>query len=103
MKDAFAVSEFDSPRDFRNEGHALARIVSQRGRDLLQSPAGSELHAEKREAVVALAYFVDGQDVRMIETGRSLRFAAKTGERFAGIGVVTQDAFHCHDAARVTL
>ena len=39
----------------------------------------------------------------MIEARHRFRFATKTGKRFLGIGLKTQDPFQGHDAARVSL
>ena len=103
MEDSFAVRVLDGARDLGDERHALPRIVLQRGTDFLQTSAGREFHAEEREAVFALAHFVDGQNVRMIEARGGLRFAAEAGERFAGVGVIPQDPFHGDDAAGMAL
>ena len=103
MENAFAVGVLDGARDLGDERHALPRVVPQRGADFLQASAGREFHAEEREAVFALAHFVDRQNVGMIEARGGLRFAAEAGERFAGVGVITQDPFHGDDAAGMAL
>ena len=103
MENAFAVRVLHGARDLGDERHALPRLVLQRGTYFLQTSARREFHAEEREAVFALAHFVDGQNVRMIEARGRLRFAPETRERFAGVGVITQDALHGDDAAGMAL
>src|ERR1043165_9369207 len=99
MKNAAAMGVLDGACHFRHERYALPRVVAQRGRDLLQSSTRCELHAEEWQAVFALAYFIDGKDVRMIKAPRGLGFAPKTSQGFARIGVITQDPFHGDDPA----
>ena len=103
VENSFAVRVLDGARDFRDERNALSRLVLQRGADFLQTSARREFHAEEREAVFALAHFVDRQNVRMIEARGRLGFAPETRERFLRVGVITQDPFHRDDAAGMAL
>src|SRR5439155_6230781 len=65
--------------------------------------ARREFHAEKWDAVLAFAHFVDRQYVRMIETRHRLRFTPKTRQRLTRIGVIIQDTLERDDPARMPL
>lgn len=103
MEDAFAVRVLNGARDLGDERDALPRIVSQSRGDFLQAAARREFHAEERKAVFAFAYFVDRQNVRMIEARGGLRFATKTRQGFAGVGVITQDPLYGDNATGMAL
>src|SRR5712691_2956702 len=103
MEDALIMGVLDGASHPRHQRDAPARLIAQdRGR-IDQAAARREFHAKKWEAVFAFAHFVDGQYVWMIEARRRFGFAPKAGQSLARIGVVTQNTFHCHDAARVSL
>ena len=90
-------------RNLGHQRHDPPRIIPKAASDILQAPARCEFHAEERQAVVAFAYFVDRQNVWMIEAGCCLRFAPETGKRFARIRVKAQNALQRNDSARMTL
>src|SRR5205814_7790919 len=81
MEHSPAMSVVDSERHFCHELRALPRLIAKRSRDLLQTSLLRELHAEKRQAVLALAHFINRQDVRMIQTGHRLCFSSETLQR----------------------
>ena len=92
-----------SPRHLRHQRHRSSRFTTQcRGR-LQQTAPTSKLHVEKRQPVIALAHFIDWQNIRMIEARRGLGLAPKTCQRFLRIGVIRQDSFQRHDATRMPL
>ena len=45
-----------------------------------------------------MAYFIDGKNIRMIETGRGFSFTSKTFTRLARIGVVGHHSLERDDA-----
>ena len=61
-------------------------------RGLEQAAASGKLHAEERKPVLALAHFIDGQNVWMIKIRRRLRFAPETLQRLLRIRVISEDA-----------
>src|SRR5207248_791045 len=81
MENSTAVSVFDSLRDFCHELHALPRFIAQRSRVLLQASLLRKLHAEKRQAVLTFAHFINRKDVRVIQTGHRLCFSSETLQR----------------------
>src|SRR6266550_5200641 len=91
MENSLGMRVLHGARDFGYQPNDFPRVIPKSSRDVHQTSAGCELHAEERQAIVAFAYFVDRQNVWMIETGCGFGFAAKTGERLAGIGVKTQN------------
>src|SRR5205807_8091971 len=83
MENAVLVRIVDSPRHFRDQFHRLPDRHRGSPDNFVKLAALDEFHAEVARAIT-LADFVDGNDARMIETGRSLRFTAKTFQvRFA--------------------
>ena len=71
----------DSVCDFYHELHALPRFIAERSSVLLQTSLLRELHAEKRQAILAFANFINGKDVWMIQTGDCLCFPSETLQR----------------------
>ena len=68
---------FDSARDFCHKVHTLSRFVAERRCRAMQASARREFHAEKRKAVLALAYLVYWKNVRMIEAGHRFGFVSE--------------------------
>src|SRR6476620_2380350 len=97
------MSVFDSKRDLCHELHALPRFIAKRRRVLLQTSIFRELHAEKRQAVLAFTHFVNRKDVRMIQTGHRLCFSSETFQRFMRISAITKDPFYRDDAPGMSL
>src|SRR5204862_2977545 len=64
IENSTAMGVVDSVRDFCHELHALPRFIAERSRVLLQASLLRELHAEKRQAVLAFAHFINRKDVR---------------------------------------
>ena len=103
MQDPLPMRVLHRLRHLRHQRHRSSRLATQcRGRVQQTAPAG-KLHAEKRQPIVAFAHFIDWQNVRMIEARRSLGFTPETRQRLLRIGVIRQNSFQCHDAARMPL
>src|SRR6185437_7414040 len=68
MEHSAAVSVFDSARDLCHQLHTFARLVAKRSRVLVQASLLREFHAEKRQAVLAFADFINRKDVWVIQT-----------------------------------
>src|SRR5436190_24379899 len=81
MEHSAAVSVFDRARDFRHEFHAPPRFVAERRNVLAQTSLLRELHAKKRQAVLAFAHFINRKNVRVIQTGHCLCFSSETLQR----------------------
>lgn len=90
-------------RHFCYDRHALLGIATKCMSHFAQAAAGRKFHAEVRKAFFAFAHLVDRKNIWMIEARGSFCFAAETLERFAGIGVIAQDAFHGNNAAGMPL
>src|SRR3982751_4429001 len=103
MKNATAVGVFNSMRHFCHELHALSRCIAQRSRVLLQASLLRELHAEKRQAIVAFAHLINRKDVWVIQTSHCLCFSSETLQRFGRISAITKDALYGHDAPGMSL
>src|SRR4029077_20735931 len=70
---------------------------------LLQTSIFRELHAEKRQAVLAFTHFVNRKDVRVIQTGHRLSFSSETFQRFMRISAITKDPLYRDDAPGMSL
>src|SRR6187401_2420089 len=103
MENPTVVGVFDRMRDFRHQLHAFPRFIPQRSRVLLQASLLCELHAEKRQAVLAFAHFINRKDVWMIQTGHSLCFSSETLQRSVRISAITKDALYRDDAPGMSL
>ena len=82
-----------------HEPDALARFGAQRSSGFLQAAARRVFHAEKRQPVFALADFINGKNIRMIETGSGFRLSPKTFSRLARISVVRHHSLERDDPA----
>ena len=74
----------------RHLGHQrnyATRLPAQCGGRFEQTAAASKLHAEEGQPLFALAHLINGQNVRVIELGRSLSFAPKAHQRLLRIDV----------------
>ena len=58
---------------------------------------------KKGRPFIALAHFINWQNIGMIEVGRSLSFAPEAHQRVLGISVVRQNALERHDPTRMPL
>src|SRR5262245_42320704 len=84
MQNSVFMRVMHSARDFRDEFHRLPDRHGGALYDFVKLPAFNEFHAEITRAI-ALAYFVNGNDARVIETRGGFCFPAKTFYvRFAG-------------------
>ena len=73
MQNLVLMRVLHSARYFGRKPDAFARFTAQRGPGFLQTAAGRVFHAEERQPVFALADFIDGKNIRMIETGCRLQ------------------------------
>src|SRR5205807_7981971 len=103
MKNSLAVRVCCRSRHLCQDRHALPGIAPKRVSDFVHASASRELHAKVREAFFAFAYFVDRKNVRMIETRGCFCFATEPLQRFVGIRMITENAFHGHDTSGVPL
>src|SRR4029077_19863864 len=103
MQHSAAVSVFDSTRNLCHQLHALPRFPEEGSRVFGQTSLLRELHAEKRQAILAFAHFINGKDVRVIQTGHRLCFSSETLQRSVRISAVTKDALYRDDAPRMSL
>src|SRR5215510_2447371 len=103
MENSLAMRIFDCARNFRHHLHTSPGLGAQSRSNLLQAAARREFHAEKREAVLALAHLVDRQNVRMIKAGNRVRLAPEPHQRFMRISLITQDALYGDDPLGMSL
>src|SRR6478672_501424 len=103
MQNSTAVGVFDSMRDFCHELHALPRFIAQRSCVLLQASLLRELHAEKRQSILAFTHFINRKDVWMIQTGHRLSFSSETLQCSVRISAITKDALYRDDAPGMSL
>ena len=103
MQNPVLMRVLHSARHFGHKPDAFARFTAQRGPGFLQAAAGRVFHAEERQPVFALADFIDGKNIRMIETGRRFSFTSKTFQRLARIGVIGHHSLERDDPARMPL
>src|SRR6476661_6404551 len=103
MENSLAMRVFDRARDFGHELHTLPGLGAQSWSNLLQTSPRREFHAEKWEAVLALAHLVDRKNVRMIKAGCRVGFASEALERLMCISVIIQDAFYGDDPPGMSL
>src|SRR4029077_9620496 len=83
--------------------HALPRFPAKGSRVFCQTSVLRELHAEKRQAILAFAHFINRKDVRVIQTGHRLCFSTETLQRSVRISAVTKDALYRDDAPGMSL
>src|SRR5213079_2127471 len=103
MENSTAVGVFDRARDLCHQLHTLPRFIAERIDVLAQTSLLRELHAEKRQAILAFAHFINGKDVWVIQTGHRLCFSSETLQRSVRIGAVTKDALDRDDAPGMSL
>src|SRR6266498_3327996 len=103
MENSTAVGVFDRARDLCHQLHTLRRFIAERSNVLAQASLLRELHAEKRQAVLAFTHFVNRKDVRVIQTGHRLCFSSETFQRFMRISAITKDALYRDDAPGMSL
>jgi hypothetical protein len=80
MNDAFAMGRVERIRNFDRQRYQ--RLVLQRSPHdvVLQGHAIQKFHGDECPAVL-VAYVINRADIRVIQRGRGLRFALKTGQR----------------------
>src|SRR5215467_6649698 len=103
MENSFAVSVFDSTRHLCHQVYTFSRFITKGRRCAMQASACREFHAEKRQAILAFAHLVYWKDVRVIEAGYCIGFAAEARERFVRISLITQDPLYGDDPLGVSL
>ena len=103
MQNALSVGVVNCACHLCHQCYASSWIFLKRGLTFQQAAAGGEFHAEKRQSVFALAYFINRQNVWMIETGRSFGLTTETHQGFARVGMIGKNPFQRDDAARMPL
>src|SRR4029077_1129411 len=103
MQHSAAVSVFNSTRDLRHQLHALPRFPAKGSRVFGQTSLLRELHAEKRQAILAFAHLINRKDVRVVQTGHRLCFSTETLQRSVRISAVTKDALYRDDEPGMSL
>src|SRR6266513_1099754 len=103
MENSTAVGVFDRARDLCHQLHTLPRSIAERSNVLAQTSLLRELHAEKRQAVLAFAHFINRKNVRVIQTGHRLCFSSEALQRSVRISAITKDALYRDDAPRMSL
>jgi hypothetical protein len=103
MQDPLRMRVLHRSRHFRHQCDCSPRFTAQRWGRIQQAAPTGKLHAKKWQPIVAFAYFINWQNVRMIEARCSLRFTPESCQRFLRIGVIRQDSFQRDDAARMPL
>src|SRR5207249_12004294 len=82
VQDSVKVRALDGARDLCHHCHHPTRFVAQSRTGIDQAAARGELHAEERQSILVLTDLANGQNVRMIEMRRRLRFTTETRDRF---------------------
>ena len=77
MQNSVFMRVMHNARDFRDEFHRLPDRDRGAPNDFVKLPAFNEFHAEVTGAI-PFAYFVNWNDVRIIETRGGFRFPAET-------------------------
>src|SRR5215470_18569437 len=103
MEHSTAVGVVDSARDLRHHLHTFAWLFAKKSSVLVQASFLRELHAEKRQAVLAFAHFINRKNVRVIQTGHRLCFSSETLQCSVGISAITKDALYCDDPPGMSL
>src|SRR5882724_898511 len=93
MQDASDMCVLHRARHPGHQRSGTARLATESRCGLDQAAASGKLHAEERKLVFALAHFINGQNIWMIEVSGRLRFAPETGQRLLRIRVISKDAF----------
>src|SRR5215469_14542257 len=88
MNNSLLVRVLHRTRHFGHERNCATRIAAQCSSCFEQTAAAGKLHAEEGQPVVAFAYFINWQNVRMIEVRRSLSFAPEAHQGVLRISVV---------------
>ena len=92
-----------SARHLGQQPDAFARLRAHSRDNFFQAASSCILHAEKWQPVFPMADFIDGKDVRMIETGCGFSLTSKTLPRLTRIGVVRHHSLERDDPARMPL
>ena len=86
MENSLHMRVLHCARNLRHQCHSATRVAAQHRDRFEQTAAAGELHTEERQPF-ALADFINGQNVRVIEVGRSLRFTSEAHQRLPRIRV----------------
>src|SRR2546423_15235204 len=92
MEHSAAVSVSDSASDLCHQLHALPRFVAERSNVLMQTSLLRELHAKKRQAVLAYAHLINRENDWGIQTRHRPRLSSEAHHGSKGNGAPTQDA-----------
>src|SRR5207249_12312324 len=103
MQNAVLMRVLHSAPHLGHKLYAFAQFVAQSRPSFLQAAPSGVFHAEERQTVFTLADFINGKNIRIIETGRRFSFTPKTFQRFARIGVIGHHSLEGDDPARMPL
>src|SRR6266511_5471678 len=103
MQNSFVMRVSDAARDFCHPPYTLARLGMERRCRSSKASARRVFHAEKRQALFTFADLVNRKNVWVIEAGDRLGFAPKAHQRLMRVHLVSKDALHGDDPARVLL
>ena len=81
MQNALLMRVLHRSRNLGHQSHCAPWLMAQSRSCIQQTAATSKLHAEERQPILALAHFVNWQNVRMIEARCGLRLAPETRQR----------------------
>jgi hypothetical protein len=101
--DSSGMGMFDGARHFRHDAHAVARSAGEGRAEIAQAAARRELHAEVGQTLCVFTYFVDWQNVRMVETRRGLHLATEALDPLAVIRTRNEHAFQRNNPAGMAL
>ena len=100
MDDSLGVRCFKSIGDFNGKRQQGVGVKALRGDHMLHGHAVQVLHGDK-SLIAALADFVNGADVGMIEGGSSASFAPETLERLRHHAPVRREEISMRRSGRV--
>src|SRR4029453_19134822 len=98
MKNPLAMSVRNGARSLCYHAHALTRVLAQHIRCGTETSARRVLHAEKRQAFLAFADFVNWKNVWMIKAGDRFGFATKPDQCLVRVHLMREDPFHRDNA-----
>src|SRR6266446_10690282 len=103
MKNSLVVRVSNATRDLCHQSRTLARLSAEHRCRGTQASARRIFHAEKRQALLTLADFVNGKNVWVIEAGDRFGFAPEAHQRLMCIHLMSEDALHRDNPTGVLL
>src|SRR4051794_14548094 len=103
MQNSLAMRVSNGARHLCHQPHTLARLRAERRCRSTKTSPRRVFHAEKRQALLTFAHFVNGKNVWVIEASDRFGFAPKAHQRLVRTHVMSEDALHGNDPARMLL